>query len=164
MTPSTVVLTADVMRQAYGMFPSGVTAVCAMIDDVAAGMAASSFTSVSLDPPLVSVCMARTSTTWPRLRQSAALGISVLAAEQGEIARSLASKSGDRFANASWEVNEKGAIFLQGSPLWLECTLFDEVSAGDHEIAVFEVKSVVPYPSVAPLVFHASSFRSLSDL
>lgn len=164
MTHKTAVLTADVLRQAYGMFPSGVTAVCAMLGDEAAGMAASSFTSVSLDPPLVSVCMARTSTTWPRLRESPVLGISVMAAEHGEVARALASKAGDRFANASWEVNEKGGIFLQGSPLWLECTLYAEMPAGDHDIAVFEVKSVVPHPAVAPLVFHASTFRSLAEM
>jgi flavin reductase (DIM6/NTAB) family NADH-FMN oxidoreductase RutF len=62
------------LRQAFGAFPSGVTAFCGLIDGLAEGMAASSFTSVSLDPPLVSVCVANTSTTWPKLAQLDRLG------------------------------------------------------------------------------------------
>ena len=67
-------LTADVLRHAFGLFPSGVTAVCGIVDGHPAGLAASSFTSVSLDPPLVSVCIAHTSSTWPILRQCRWLG------------------------------------------------------------------------------------------
>jgi hypothetical protein len=63
------------LRQAFGAFPSGVTAFCGLIDGVAEGMAASSFTSVSLDPPLVSVCVANTSTTWPKLARLDRLGV-----------------------------------------------------------------------------------------
>lgn len=59
------VTAADQLRPAFGCFPSGVTAVCADVDGVPAGLAASSFTSVSVEPPLVSVCMQHSSTTWP---------------------------------------------------------------------------------------------------
>jgi flavin reductase (DIM6/NTAB) family NADH-FMN oxidoreductase RutF len=72
-------LDIQVLREAYGTFPSGVTALCAMIDGAPTGMTASSFTSVSMDPPLVSICVANTSATWTRLRPSARLGVSVLA-------------------------------------------------------------------------------------
>src|SRR5918997_4998820 len=70
------------LRRAYGCFPSGVTAICTLVDGAPDGMAASSFTSVSLDPPLVSVCVQNTSTTWPRLRHLPRLGVSVLAESQ----------------------------------------------------------------------------------
>jgi len=66
------------LRQAFGCFPSGVTAFCGMINRKPEGMAASSFTSVSIDPALVSVCVAHTSSTWPKLAGLPALGLSVL--------------------------------------------------------------------------------------
>jgi flavin reductase (DIM6/NTAB) family NADH-FMN oxidoreductase RutF len=86
------------LRRAYASFPSGVAAVCTLQGERPIGIAASSFVAVSLDPPLVSVCVQHTSTTWPRLRGAARLGVSVLAADQHEICRDLAAKDGDRFA------------------------------------------------------------------
>ena len=78
------------LRQAFGCFPSGVTAFCGMIDGKPEGMTASSFTSVSIDPALVSVCVANSSSTWPKLASLPALGLSVLSSEHGTVARSLA--------------------------------------------------------------------------
>ena len=66
------------LRDVYGAFPSGVVGLCALVDDVPVGMAASSFVAVSLEPPLVAVCVQRTSTTWPRLRDRPFVGVSVL--------------------------------------------------------------------------------------
>src|SRR3984957_1193727 len=86
------------LRQAFGCFPSGVTAFCGMVAGAPEGIAASSFTTVSLEPPLVSVCVANTSTTWPKLANLERFGLSVLAGEHGPIARSLSAKNGDRVA------------------------------------------------------------------
>jgi flavin reductase (DIM6/NTAB) family NADH-FMN oxidoreductase RutF len=150
------------LRQAFGCFPSGVTAFCGLLDGMAEGMAASSFTSVSLDPPLVSVCVAKTSTTWPKLATLDRLGLSVLADDHAPVARSLSSKSGDRFSGVDWESSAGGAVFVHGSTLWLECAPFKRVDAGDHEIVVLQILALAMYPDVAPMVFHASSFRQLS--
>ncbi len=154
-------LTPEVLRHAFGMFPSGVTAVCALIDDVPVGMAASSFVSVSIDPALVSVCVAKTSTTWPILRGARQLGISVLSAEHGLVARALSAKNGDRFAEVSWEPTAAGSVLVHGSALWLECEIEREVEAGDHEIVVLKINAIQPYPDIAPMVFHSSKFRRL---
>jgi flavin reductase (DIM6/NTAB) family NADH-FMN oxidoreductase RutF len=162
MTAAVNDLTPESLRAAFASFPSGITAVAAIRDDVPVGLAASSFTSVSLDPPLVSVCIARTSTTWPLLRTQARLGLSVLAEEHGPVARALAAKNIDRFAEVSWEQSPAGAIFVHGSALWLDCTLYQEVPAGDHEIALLEIQQLWTYPDVSPLVFHGSKFRALS--
>jgi flavin reductase (DIM6/NTAB) family NADH-FMN oxidoreductase RutF len=156
-------LTSDVLRHAYGMFPSGVTAVCALIDSAPVGLAASSFTSVSIEPPLVSLCVAHTSSTWPVLRTASRLGISVLAAEHGEIVRSLSAKTGDRFAEVAWEADPAGGVFVHGSTLWLDCEIDAEIRAGDHDIVVLRVHSLQPYPDIAPMVFHASKFRELAS-
>ena len=85
------------LRRVFAAFPTGVAAVAAMIDGEPTGLAANSFVSVSLDPPLVSVCIGHTSTTWPALRTAAAR-ISVLGAHQERASRQLSSRDGERFA------------------------------------------------------------------
>lgn len=154
-------LTSEILRSAYAMFPTGVTAVCAFIDSKPVGLAASSFVSVSIDPPLVSVCIAHSSTTWSLLRRAKRLGISVLGKGHREAARALAAKSADRFSGITWEHNEAGAVFLHDSALWLECSVADEILAGDHNIVVMNVLALESYPQVAPIVFHGSKFTQL---
>lgn len=151
------------LRQAFGCFPSGVTAFCGLLDGVAEGMAASSFTSVSLDPALVSVCVANTSTTWPKLARLTRLGLSVLAGDHAPIARALAAKTGDRFDGVDWTATETGAVFVHGATLWLECAPFKRVEAGDHEIVVLQIVSLAMYPDVPPMVFHRSNFHELAS-
>lgn len=152
------------LRAAYGCFPSGVTAVCAMIDGEPVGMAASSFTSVSLAPPLVSVCVQDSSTTWPRLRACARLGVSVLSAQQGAACLSLSRKQGDRFAGVDWEPTAGGAVLVHGATAWLDCAVEAELPAGDHAIALLRVLGLRSEPDTAPLVFRGSRFRTLAAL
>lgn len=155
---------SDLLRQAFGCFPSGVTAFCGMIDGRPEGMAASSFTSVSLAPALVSVCVAKTSSTWPRLATLERLGLSVLASEHGTVARSLASKHVDRFRGVNWTSAESGAVFVHGATLWLDCSVYSVVAAGDHDIVLLAIEALAMYPDVAPMVFHRSHFHDLAPL
>ena len=90
-------LDAARLRAAFGVFPSGVVAVAAEVDGQLTGLAASSFTSVSLEPPLVSFSVANTSKTWPDLRRAAHLGLTVLADHHGEVCRRLAGPVEHRF-------------------------------------------------------------------
>jgi Conserved protein/domain typically associated with flavoprotein oxygenases, DIM6/NTAB family len=152
------------LRQAYGCFPSGVTAVCALVDDIPVGMAASSFTSVSMDPPLVSVCVQDSSTTWPKLRDRPRLGLSVLAAGHDAACISLASKHGDRFAGVHWEATADDAIYVHGSTVWLDCSVEREIPAGDHAIALLRIHGLRAQPETQPLVFHGSRFRTLGAI
>jgi flavin reductase (DIM6/NTAB) family NADH-FMN oxidoreductase RutF len=148
------------LREAFGCFPSGVTAVCALIDGVPQGMAASSFTSVSLTPPLVSLCIQRTSSTWPRLRDRR-LGLSVLAEGQDDACLRLSARNGDRFHDVEWEPGPHGSVFISGSSAWLECSLHEEVPAGDHLIALLRIHGLHTAEN-PPLVFHGSRFRRLA--
>ncbi|MDQ0382889.1 flavin reductase family protein [Amycolatopsis thermophila] len=107
-------LTATELRDAYGAFPTGVVAVCAAIKGIPVGLAMSSFTTVSLAPPLVSVCVQHTSTTWPVLAGRPRLGLSVLGAGQGSLCRRLASKTEDRFAGLGLTVTDD-AVLLDGA-------------------------------------------------
>lgn len=150
------------LRAAFGGIPQGVSAVGAL--DPAGrprGLAASSFTSVSLDPPLVSVCMANTSTTWPVLRSLPAIGVSVLSDTQAGTSRALAARIPDRFAEIRWYATAAGAVLLDEAVLRMECTLEAEVPAGDHTLVLLLIGGYEADPDRAPLVFHASKFRKL---
>ncbi|MDN5914893.1 MAG: flavin reductase family protein [Pseudonocardia sp.] len=151
------------LRRAYGCFPSGVTAICALDGrGTPVGIAASSFTSVSVEPALVSVCVQNSSTTWPRLRGLPRLGVSVLAEEQNAAAQRLATKEGDRFAELDWVSTDDGSVLVEGAVAWLDCSIHAEVAAGDHEIVLLAIHAVRADPDRAPLVFHGSRFRQLA--
>ena len=116
---------------------------------------------MSLDPPLVSFCVQNTSTTWPKLKDVRALGISVLGESHDGAARTLAAKTGDRFADLETVSNTSGAVFVQGTSLWMETAIEQLIPAGDHTIVVLRVSDVRVDPDVAPIVFHRSVFRRL---
>lgn len=152
------------LRDTFGCFPSGVIAVCADLGEGRqVGMAVSSFTSVSLTPALVSVCIDLASTTWAQLREAPRLGASVLAAEHNLVARQLASRSGDRFRDLPVESTGDGALFVQGAAAWFDCSIEAEVEAGDHLIVMLRVHRHHARADVPPLVFHRSTFSSLAS-
>jgi flavin reductase (DIM6/NTAB) family NADH-FMN oxidoreductase RutF len=146
-------------RRVLAAYPTGVTAVAALVDGRPAGISASSFTSVSLEPALVSVCIAHTSTTWPLLRDLPRIGVSVLSAEQEHIARALASRDGDRFEAIGWSAGSDGSVRIDGASAWLDCSIDTVVRAGDHDIVVLRVVELDGDPAVDPLVFHGSTYR-----
>lgn len=153
------------LRDAFGRFPSGVVSVCARPGgDVAAapvGMAVSSFTSVSLDPPLVLVCVDNASSTWPKLRDAQRLGVSVLGEAHDATARQLASRTADRFAGLELVDGEGGALFVGGAAAWLECSLESELPGGDHVVVLLRVHAHRVLET-GPLVFHGSTFTTVA--
>ncbi|WP_328476161.1 flavin reductase family protein [Actinoplanes sp. NBC_00393] len=152
------------LRQAFGVFPSGVVALAASVDGELVGLAASSFTSVSLDPPLVSVSIARTSKTWPDLRRAAHLGVTVLAAHHGALCRQLAGPVEHRFDGVRASVTEAGAVTVDDGLAHFDCSIYREVEAGDHVIVLLRLHAVnhTADQNGGPLVFHRSAFGRLS--
>jgi flavin reductase (DIM6/NTAB) family NADH-FMN oxidoreductase RutF len=150
------------LRRVFGAYPTGVTAVAALTGGVPAGITANSFTSVSLEPPIVSICVAHTSTTWPSLRRAARLGISVLGAHQERHGRALSQRRGDRFDSVRWRATPDGAVLLDGASAWLDCSIEREIRVGDHDLILLRVHALDADAAVPPLVFHASQFRRLS--
>jgi flavin reductase (DIM6/NTAB) family NADH-FMN oxidoreductase RutF len=159
MSPSE--LTETTLREAFGHFPTGVIAIAAEADGTRHGLAASTFVPVSLDPPLVSFCVQNTSTTWPKLKDLPRLGISVLGESHDDAARALAARTGDRFAGLHTVSTENGAVFIEGTSVWLESSIEQLVQAGDHTIVILRVIDITVHPDVAPIVFHRSTFRRL---
>lgn len=152
------------LRRAFSSFPTGVVAVCGTTPDgERIGMAMNSFTSISLDPPLVAISVANTSRTWPELRRSVTLGVSILGSEQAQVSRSLSAREGDRFAGATWVAGPAGEVHLEGAALWLTCTMHAEVDAGDHVIVLLNVEGLEHFPEIEPLVFHQSRYRAIGE-
>jgi len=150
------------LKRVLAAFPTGVAAVAAVIDGQPAGLAASSFVSVSLDPPLVSVCVAHTSTTWPVLRGAGRLGISVLGDHQEQASRQLSSRAARRFAGLNWRATADGAVLLTEASAWFDCSIEQEIPAGDHDIVLLRVHDLGA-SEVMPLVFHGSDYRQLKS-
>lgn len=151
------------LRKAFGVFPTGVVAVAAEVDGRLTGLAASSFTSVSLDPPLVSFSVARTSKTWPDLRRAAHLGVTILADHHGEVCRQLAGPVSHRFDGIAVKATGHGAVTLDEGLARFDCTLYREVEAGDHLIVLLRLHAVDHPETGSPLIFHRSGFGRLAE-
>jgi flavin reductase (DIM6/NTAB) family NADH-FMN oxidoreductase RutF len=143
-------------RRALGHLPTAVTVVTAFADDGLKGMSANSVTSVSLDPPLILVCPARTSTTWPKIRATGKFCVNVMAHHHVEACKRFALRGADRFAGVDWHERDGGPAF-DDAVAWIDCELQDEHDAGDHTIAIGRVLSIEASTEARPLVF----FRGL---
>ena len=151
------------LREAFGVFPSGVVAVAAAVDDELVGLAASSFTSVSLEPALVSFSVANTSKTWPTLRRAAHLGLTILADHHGDVCRRLAGPVDHRFDDVPVTATEDGAVTLDEGLARFDCSIQREVEAGDHTIVILRLHAVEHSDTSLPLVFHRSVFGRLAS-
>ncbi|HWC21563.1 MAG TPA: flavin reductase family protein [Flexivirga sp.] len=150
------------LRRVFAAHPSGVTALAATVDETPVGMIASTFTAVSLEPALVSVCIAHSSTTWPTLRKASHLGLSLLSSQQQHAGRALSGHASERFTALDWRESPTGAILLDNASAWFETTLHDVFRAGDHDIVVLRVRDLDVDESTTPLVYHGSAFRQLA--
>jgi flavin reductase (DIM6/NTAB) family NADH-FMN oxidoreductase RutF len=154
-------LDGRMLRDAFGTFPSGVVAVAGRVGGRLVGIAASSFTSISLEPPLVSFSVARTSNTWPVLRDAGEVGVSVLADHHDTLCRQLAGPADERFDGLALRTSPGGAVLLDEAVATFTCSLQQEVDAGDHVIVLLQVLGVVAESDRSPLVFHRSGFQRL---
>jgi flavin reductase (DIM6/NTAB) family NADH-FMN oxidoreductase RutF len=152
------------LRKAFGIFPTGVVAVAAEVEGHLVGLAASSFTSVSLEPPLVSFSVANSSRTWPQLRRAGHLGVTVLADHHGAAARQLAGPLEARFDDLDVVLSDDGAVTLADGLAQFDTTIYREVEAGDHTIVLLRLHAIEHADHSLPLVFHRSRFRRLQQL
>jgi 3-hydroxy-9,10-secoandrosta-1,3,5(10)-triene-9,17-dione monooxygenase reductase component len=148
----------ELMREVLGHFASGVTVVTAVTGEGPIGFTCQSFSSLSLDPPLVAFAPARTSTTWPRLRDAGRFCVNVLAEEQSGLSRQFARSGTDKFAGVSWAPSPYGSPVLDGVVAWIDATLEAEHDGGDHTIAVARVLDLGADASRTPLLFHRGAY------
>lgn len=130
------------LRHAFGSFMTGVTVVTAHAPDGSPiGFTANSFTSVSLDPPLLLVCLAKTSSNYAAFCAARGFGVNILAETQVGISNTFARPVEDRFAGVTWRKGPQGAPLLEGVSAWFDCAMHKTVDAGDHMILMGEVKA-----------------------
>ena len=152
---------AKAFRRACAKYATGIT-IAAAIDGQGAphGLTVNSFTSVSMTPPLVLVCIDYSSNTLPVFRQAAGYGISVLGEEQEPLSARFATRGQDRFDGVAWKAGETGVPLLDGALAHLECVTRNVVEAGDHAVFIAEVVRIQTREG-KPLLFFDSAYRRL---
>jgi len=152
-------LDRSTLRQVFGHYPTGVVVAAAVHDGVPVGMAIGSFSSVSLDPPLVAFMPDRTSTSFPAIRESGSFCINVLADDQESVCRSFATRGADKFAGISWTATEAtGSPRLDEVVAWVDCDIDDVVEAGDHYIVLGRVRDLAATRTRTPLLFFQGGY------
>ncbi|MET1154750.1 flavin reductase [Arthrobacter sp.] len=150
-------------RDVLGQYPTGVSVVTAtQADGTAVGLAVGSFTSVSLDPPLVAFLADRGSTSWPKIQATGAFCANVLAADQQHVCRAFASKAPDKFADLEWSAAGSGSPILDGAVAWIDCDIQTVHEAGDHFIVIGEVRELQVANPTLPLLFFRGGYGSFA--
>lgn len=149
------------LRDAFGAFATGVTVVSGIdAGGVRVGLTANSFTSVSLDPPLLLVCPARGASALPALRGAGRFAVNVLTLDQQDVAEAFTRRGVDRFACGSWD-DWHGLPVLDGAMANFACDLHAEVDGGDHAILVGRIRALRTRPGTEPLLYLQGRFRQV---
>ena len=129
-------------RDVLGLFCSGVTVVTSLSDGEPVGMTCQSFSSVSLEPPLVMFSPAKTSRAWPLMQRAGFFCVNILADGQSDLSNGMATKGDEKFAGVSWSTAATGAPLLEGVLGYVDCTVHQVIEAGDHYIVIGRVKEL----------------------
>lgn len=149
-------------REVLGHFASGIAVVTANGPTGPVGLTCQSFISLSLSPLLVAFAPARTSRTWPLVREVGRFGVNVLSKDQARTSAAFARPGTDRFQGIGWSPGPGGAPVLDGACAWIACDLWNEYEGGDHVLAVGRVIALGADPGREPLVYHRSRYRELA--
>jgi len=146
-------------REVLGNFPTSVVAITAGgPGERPEGMIVGSFTSVSLDPPLVAFLADRSSSTFPRIRAAGRYCVNALAADQEAVCRAMAARGADRFAGLDWQPSPLGNPVLDGVVAWVDCVIEDVLEIGDHYLAVGRVHDLRVQSAKTPLLFFRGGY------
>lgn len=159
MSPlQTLVPEPAAFRTVLGHFATGVAIITAVDGDEPVGMACNSFASVSLEPPLVLFCAAKSSTTWPRIQRAGAWAANFLGERDEAVCRLFAQKGADRFAQVVHRPGSSGAPILDKSLAFVDCVTEAEHDAGDHVVVVGRVVSLGHRAEGKPLLFYRGGY------
>ena len=160
-----VVVTAEnefvdpiIQRQVFGALPTGVTAITGLTSDGAPrGFVVGTFQSLSLDPPLVTFCVDKSSSTWPTLRSLGRFTANILSTSQLPVCRALSRKGEQKFHGIDYEESLVGTPRICGATAWIDCEVISEVVAGDHFVIIGAIQTIVPGGGEA-LMFRGGGF------
>ncbi|MGO1181604.1 flavin reductase [Micrococcaceae sp. AOP34-BR2-30] len=150
---------AQHFRWTMGRYPTGVALISAIeADGNPVGMIVGTFSSVSLDPPLVSFMPTKVSTSWPRIQKTGRFAVSILSAEQESVVRAFSGKTATKFDTVEWSPSAGGSPLIDGAIAWIDCVIADVVDAGDHVIVLGSVLDLQPVGDNLPLLFFQGGF------
>jgi flavin-dependent trigonelline monooxygenase, reductase component len=153
------------LRAAFGTFLTGVTVITTRdADGVPRGMTANSFTSVSLDPPLLLICVGKSATSFPAFAACPCFAVNVLHARQVALSAAFASKDNnkDKFENVTHDTVHTGAPILRDCLTWFDCSVHQRLEAGDHAVLIGRIEAFGTSPS-APLGFCRGRYAEVKD-
>lgn len=151
---------AEALRAVLRLLPTSVAVVAAVYDGQPAGMVVGTFTSVSMDPPLVGFLAMEGSGAWQRIRRSDSFAVSILSSEQQDVCRHFASRISDKFSGARWRPSPSGAPIIGDCVAWFDCALEAIIPAGDHYFVLGAVtSSAVEEEQASPLIFYRREYH-----
>ncbi len=149
-------------RDVMGRLPTGVTLVTGLSESgEPLGMVVGSFTSVSLEPPLVAYFPMKSSTTFERLRETDTFAVNVLASDQEDVCRAFTSRRPDKWEGLSWQPAPSGCPLLQDAIAWVDCRVVTVQEAGDHYMVLGEVTDLSDQRPAPPLLFFQGDYATL---
>lgn len=152
-------------RSVLGHYPTGVSVVTGWFDEGrAAGLAIGTFTSVSLEPPLVGFCPAKSSGSWPRMRRFGRFCVNVLGADQLDLCETFATPGAGKFEGVSHRLSDHGLPVLDGIIAAIECDIAAEHDAGDHHVVIGRVIALDILRKAAPLLFFQGKYGTFQQL
>jgi flavin reductase (DIM6/NTAB) family NADH-FMN oxidoreductase RutF len=152
------------LRRAFSSFATGVTVVTTRSSSAeAVGFTANSFSSVSLDPPMLLVCIAKGIRCYPVFSSAASFAVNILAEDQKEVSSTFASRGADKFGTVKWTEGRTGSPRLDGVVAWFDCQMQQMVPAGDHSILIGRIVEY-RYDNRAPLGFCGGAYLSFGLL
>ncbi|WP_426112004.1 flavin reductase family protein [Pseudomonas sp. DSP3-2-2] len=151
------------LRQAFGTFATGVTVITTQDENgLPRGMTANSFTSVSLDPPLLLVCVGKAAASYKAFSESECFAVNFLHEDQIHVSNKFASKAIDKFESVEHDRVHTGAPILADSLTWFDCTTYSRVDAGDHVVLIGQIQAFGTSPR-SPLCFNRGSYAALKN-
>lgn len=142
-------------RQVMGHFPTGVVVIAS---PGPVGTAIGSFASLSLEPPLVTFSITKTSSSWPKIRETEVFCASVLAEDQEHVSRAFAQSGADKFAGLGYKPMGTGSPRIDDCVAWTDCDIADVFDGGDHEIVVGTIREMGIERETKPLVFFRGGY------
>jgi len=151
-------------RKVLGSYPTGVCVITALNEGKPAGMVVGTFTSVSLDPPLVGFFPDKGSTSWPLIEQAGHFCVNVMGSDQQEICRAASAKGAEKFVGVEFAISEHDLPVIANSIACIECRLYSVTEAGDHWFVMGEVLRMETVRDEDPMLFHRGRYGGFAEV
>jgi len=162
-TDPAIAFDAGHFRMVMGHFPTGVTIVTGHSPSGPTGFTIGSFTSVSLDPPLVGFFPGRNSTSWPEIEKAGVFCVNVLSEHQADLCWRFARDVEDKFDGVPWRASPSGSPIIDGVLAWIDCDLETVVEAGDHWFVMGRVRELEVETDHGPMLFFRGKLGGFLD-